>query len=263
MMVFAYTISTDQKIGNSITTSLDKERHEILSAQMIREMGQEALGPEYSLEGKSIIQQFLRNNGLMLNSEEREGLYQNHLERVGKSQDEFEGYLFSQGLSKEAFIDEIAYQQEISRWMYRTYGWRETVSQDELDTFKRDLMQDLWPRFGRVSYEVIKIADASELPVKGDAAFWTKHSDEVISYTDKGLDQIPDPYESFILNQKKGAYSKPIEAFGEWHLIHLVDKQAPTLPADEVLEHHLMDKKCKAHLGPWITEQLKYAHKSK
>jgi hypothetical protein len=185
-----------------------------------------------------------------------------HLERMRHSPDQFENYLKDQGLSRESFIDEIAYRQEITRLMMQLYGWREMVSDTEVAQFKKKMLQDTGNSQHTYSYEVMHVQDKKKLPSTVDAVFWKAHSKDTTSFKDKTLAQVPDSYEAFLKNAHAGDYSPPIEAFGQWHIVRVVAKNTMQLPDDEVVRNYLFEQKCLAHLSEWVDNQLLWVYKS-
>ena len=258
--VLAFTITTERKVGDNVCTSLDTQRHIVFSEQIKKEMQKDVLGPEDTLEGKALIQQFLTMNQLHLTAEEKDNLYLAHLARMQHDKETFEAYLESQGLSRQSYIDEIAYRQEVLRWMLQTYGWREHVTQTELATFKNTLLKEQALQ-SLVTFEVINLKDKQDIPKKMDEAFWEKNAQLVTTYREKTVSQIPEIYEPFVKIGKVGSFSPPIEAFGQWHIIRLLSKSDMQLPADDILTQHLLEKKCMAHLPQWVSDQLTRVYK--
>lgn len=263
-LLFAYTISTDMKIGDEICTSVDVMQHKILSDRLKSEMKVSELAPEDTLEGKTLIKSYLSLNQLRFSAQEREEIFQMHLKRLGATVEQFEQYLKANGLTKEAFVEELVYRQEVLRWMVQTYSWKEVVTSSEKEALKRQLMAESdQSHAGTVTFEVVKLKDRAGFPAAPDKDFWTKHSKDSILYKDISIRAAPEPYEGFLASHGAGAISEPIEAYGAWHLIHIISKPEVVVPPDAMLQNYLMEQKCMKHLSAWTKEQLAWVYKNK
>ena len=263
MVMWAYTITTEYKVGDSVCTSLDTSRHNVFVEQLKKETQKNILSTEDTLEGKMLIKQFLDMNGLRFSAEEREQVYAMQLARMGQPAEQFEEYLRSQNLSKESYIDEIVYRQEVARWMVQMHGWRETVSQQELAAFKKKMMLEAQNTATQYTFEVVKLKSKKDLPSHIDDKFWAAHAKDSVIFTDQTLAQIPETYEAFFQKSSVGDSSQPIEAFDNFHIIRILAKKSPPLPTDDMLKHYLLEQKCIKHLPEWLEDQFKWVYKGK
>lgn len=263
-ILLAFTISTDVKVGDEICTNVDVSRHQILSDRLKLETKTSQLAPEDTLEGKALIKRYLELNQLRFSESERADMYLMHIQRMGVSEEQFSQYLVQNNLTKESFIEEMVYRQEILRWMIQTHSWKEVVTKAEIETLRSQMMSEATAaNANTMTFEVLKLVDKDMFPPEVDESFWKDHASDNTVYKDVAVAQVPEPYESFLTSNDAGSISQPIQAFGYWHVIRIIDKPQANLPSDAMMQNYLMEQKCMKHLSSWTADQMKWMYKDK
>lgn len=252
----AVIITTEYKVGDEVYTNIDKARY----ATLHPEMQAKKVAPEDTWEARTVIKRYLEQNHLRFSQKEREDLYATHLQRLNTDAAQFEDYLKRNGLSRDVFVEELAYRQELLRWMTQAYGWREVVRPSELRVLKAQMKKD-FEQHQKVSFELVKVSDRARLPKHYDESFWKAHAADLVVYRDVAYDRIPEAYEAFVRTHKAGDVSEPIEAFGSWHVLRLLAKQELNMPDDAVLTHYVLEQKCLKRVRAWVVEQLPWIYR--
>lgn len=254
LFAVAVTITTEYKVGDEVYTNIDKAQYAALAQP---QSGSGMI--EDSLEARTVIKRYLDQNHLRFSEEERRALYQMHLERLHTTAEQFEAYLRSAGVSSAVFIEELAYRQEVTRWMMHTYGWREQVTPAELAAFKSRMRKE-GEHQQKLSFDVLKVTDPKRVPKELTEDFWVQHASELTAYRDVSYDRVPEPYEDFLRTHGVNAVSPPIEAFGAWHIVRVREKTESQLPDDALLRHYLLEQKCLKQMRSWLAEQLPWVY---
>lgn len=261
LVILAFTITTDYKVGDTVYTNVDVAQHQILSHKLKNEAHKTDLAPEDTLEGKALIKQYLTVNNLRFTPQERQAMFDAYLQRMSINEMQFDRYLKDNNITKEVFIEELAYRQELSRWMVQTYSWREVASKEEISTLKNKIKKEA-QETQIMSFTVMKKNSLSDFPEHITDSFWEENAANSTSYVDVTLKSVPEPYEAFLMQHKTGDVSAPIEAYNAWHVVKITSKSEIQLPSDDMLSNYIVEQKCMKHLSEWTREHLSWIYKS-